>query len=181
MQKSVPTVVWKGLVISGIIVQLCLLIRIQNWFFTGIDIYDKKYVGFHLNHGRLGNQLFHLVTGYGIARTLGRKHYFPNERHKDYVLNYLQRITKVFPLLEQTYVFAPVLVNQTVVRFANSCCVYENPLRLSTNNARYLLLDFYFGQNPRYFQNYMADVRKLLRFSNDYRREGNYLIDLLRM
>ncbi|KAL6737445.1 hypothetical protein Aduo_011088 [Ancylostoma duodenale] len=161
--------------------QLCMLIRIQSWFFTGIGFYNEKYVGFHLSRGRLGNQLFHLVTGYGIARTLGRKHYFPNEGHKSHVLNYLQQITNVFPRLKDTYVFAPVSVNQTVVRFANSCCVYENPLRLWNNNARYLLLDFYFGQNPRYFVNYMSEIRKLLQFSNNYRREGNYMVDLLRM
>ncbi|EYB88612.1 hypothetical protein Y032_0244g3529 [Ancylostoma ceylanicum] len=72
-------------------------------------------------------------------------------------------------------------IKETVVPFANSCCVYDNPVRLSNNNASYLLLNFIYGQNPRYFEDYIADVRQILKFSNDYRREGDYIVDLLKM
>lgn len=56
MHKSISTVFWKGLVVTAIVVQLCLLIRMHNWF-KNIAIYDQKFVGFHLNSGRLGNQV----------------------------------------------------------------------------------------------------------------------------
>ncbi|KAL6737500.1 hypothetical protein Aduo_011136 [Ancylostoma duodenale] len=148
-----------------------------------MDISDskRKFVRFHLNQGRLGNQLFHLISGYGIARTLGRKHYLPYLNETDYVAQSLKQMTKVFPRLQETYVVAPEEVNETIVPFADSCCVYDNPFRLSNDNATYLLLDFIYAQNPRYFEKYLPDVRHILQFSSDYRREGDYMIGLLKM
>ncbi|EYC19391.1 hypothetical protein Y032_0024g1060 [Ancylostoma ceylanicum] len=72
-------------------------------------------------------------------------------------------------------------IKETVVPFANSCCVYDNPVRLANNNATYLLLNFIYGQNPRYFEDYLADVRQILKFSVDYSREGDYIVDLLKI
>lgn len=43
---------------------------------------ELKYVGFTINWGRMCNQLYHLITGYGIARTLNRVHYLPYNKDR---------------------------------------------------------------------------------------------------
>ncbi|KAL6737498.1 hypothetical protein Aduo_011135 [Ancylostoma duodenale] len=158
-----------------------MIVWVQKWYIVDIFASNQKFVRFHLNYGRLGNQLFHFITGYGIARTLGRRHYIPFLKENDHVSRYLEQMTKVFPRLQETYVIAPANISETVVPFANSCCVYDNPSRLSNNNASYLLLNFIYGQNPRYFDKYLPDVRQILTFSDDYRREGDYIVDLLKI
>ncbi|KAK6754699.1 hypothetical protein RB195_013594 [Necator americanus] len=146
---------------------------------TGTD--SKKFVGFHLNWGRFGNQLFHLITGYGIARTLKRTHYLPFKKGvRDHVIKYLQQFSLIFPRLEQTYVLAEDGINQTQVSFAGSCCAYDNPLRLSNNTDTYLLLNFIYGQNPRYFEDYLPDIREILQFSVEMRRNGSEVVNVLK-
>ncbi|KIH56067.1 hypothetical protein ANCDUO_13756, partial [Ancylostoma duodenale] len=67
----------------------------------------NKYVGFHLNYGGFGNQLFHLITGYGIARRLNRIHYLPlNDGAIEHVKKYLQFFKQIFPRLQHTYVLS---------------------------------------------------------------------------
>ncbi|KAJ1349996.1 hypothetical protein KIN20_005692 [Parelaphostrongylus tenuis] len=139
----------------------------------------EKYVGLHLNYGRLGNQLFHLITGYGIARTLGRIHYLPFENARSHVLNYLKIFDEAFPELRHTYVLSTNDTNQTLIAFAGSCCAYDNPNRLLNETAEYLLLNFVYGQNPRYFDKYLSEIRDLLRFSDKVRHEGKLAMDVL--
>ncbi|EYC19396.1 hypothetical protein Y032_0024g1063 [Ancylostoma ceylanicum] len=171
----------KALLITGIVIQFVMVIWLENWSPMDISDSNQKFVRFHLNEGRLGNQLFHFISGYGIARMLRRKHYLPHLNETDYVLKNLKNMTKAFPRLQETYVVAPEDINETVVPFADSCCDYDNPFRLSNDNATYLLLDFVYAQNPQYFEKYLPDVRNILQFSSDYRREGDYMIDLLKM
>lgn len=122
------------------------------------------------------NQLFHLVTGYGIARTLNRVHYIPNEKYLPHVQKYLNKFKEIFPLLHRSYTIAEDGINQTQVDFAGSCCAYDDPRRLANSSAKYLLLNFAYGQNPRYFEDYIGEVRNLLRFSPYVRGVGNLII-----
>lgn len=62
-----------------------------------------------------------------------------------------------------------------------NCCQYEDPRRYLNSSAKYLHLDFRLGAHPRYFEEYLDDVRKLLHFSSKVRREGNYIIDSLHL
>ncbi|XGW05984.1 hypothetical protein V3C99_016382 [Haemonchus contortus] len=143
---------------------------------------DAKYVGFLLNGGRLGNQLFHLITGYGIARALGRIHYLPFNRDlQPHVQRYLSDFKKVFPRLTETYVLGPEKLNVTAIPFGGSCCTYDNPIRLVNNSDKYILLNFIYGQNPRFFDEYLGDVRQFLTFSRSIRDEGDYAIDSLKI
>ncbi|KAK6754720.1 hypothetical protein RB195_013605 [Necator americanus] len=141
----------------------------------------ENFVGFHLNWGRLGNQLFHLISGYGIARTLNRTHYLPYEKGvRDHVMKYLQHINHMFPRLGGTYVLAKDGVNQTTVNFVGSCCAYDDPLRFSNNTNQYLLLNFKYGQNPRFFEEYLPEIREILQFSKDMERNGSKIVDVLK-
>ncbi|KAL6733292.1 hypothetical protein Aduo_003949 [Ancylostoma duodenale] len=173
---------WKCFIACMLVVQCVFLINIYNWQPSRKKNVPKKFVGFHLNYGRLGNQLFHLITGYGIARTLNRTHYLPFEDGViQHVEKYLNHFKKVFPRLEQTYVIAQNGTTELTVSFAGSCCVYDEPLRLSNITNKYLLLGFYFGQNPRYFEKYLPDVRNILQFSEEMQRNGSEVIDPLMM
>ncbi|KAK6036498.1 hypothetical protein COOONC_25997 [Cooperia oncophora] len=117
----------------AIFIQCCLIIWIFSWLTsdTGDKAADTKYVGLHLVSGRLGNQLFHLISGYAIAKSIGRVHYLPYEKeHMEVVLKYLELFKRVFPALERTYILGQIGINATVVPFANhSCCTYDNPKR----------------------------------------------------
>ncbi|KAK5985387.1 hypothetical protein GCK32_016250, partial [Trichostrongylus colubriformis] len=143
---------------------------------------DAKYVALRLNRGRLGNQLFHLITGYGIARTLHRIHYLPFQPDiRDYVQRYLDLFEEVFPRLQETYVLAQGGINETVVPFGGSCCSYDDPHRLVNHSAKYILLNFMYGQNPSYFEEYVDDIRRILKFSPRISTEGNSIIRSLKM
>ncbi|CAJ0608142.1 unnamed protein product [Cylicocyclus nassatus] len=137
---------------------------------------QQKYVGFLLNDGRLGNQLFHMITGYGIARTLNRTHYLPFNGWIEHVRKYLIRLEKVFPRLKQTYIFATNETKERVVPFAGSCCSYYDPLRLKNHTDQFLLLNFRFGHNPRYFEDYIGDIREILNFSEELRENASDLL-----
>ncbi|CAJ0607879.1 unnamed protein product, partial [Cylicocyclus nassatus] len=73
---------WKCVVVYTIAFQGAVLL----FYFDGnpfkVKIAPKKFVGFYLNAGRLGNQMFHMITGYGIARTMNRVHYLPFGRSR---------------------------------------------------------------------------------------------------
>ncbi|KAK6034129.1 hypothetical protein COOONC_28365, partial [Cooperia oncophora] len=73
-------------------------------------------------------------------------------------------------------------INGTLVKFANhSCCVYDDPRRLLKYTDKYILLDFSFAQNPRYFEDIIEEVREILEFSPEIVSEGNYLLDSLKV
>ncbi|KAK6011144.1 hypothetical protein OSTOST_23782, partial [Ostertagia ostertagi] len=53
--------------------------------------------------------------------------------------------------------------------------------KLLNHTEKYLLLDFMFGQNPSYFDDYIDDVRYILSFSPSIRVKGDHLIDSLKI
>ncbi|CAJ0606318.1 unnamed protein product [Cylicocyclus nassatus] len=156
------------------------LLHFSDWNLFYAKKTPRKYVGYHLGWGRLGNQLFHLITGYGIARTLHRTHYLPSGRAKNHVERYLIYIAKVFPRLRHTYVFADIGVAQTEVKFADRWNSYSNPLRLNNLTDQYLLLNNSFLQNRKYFEGYLRDIRSLLKFSEEVRKNGIEELRLLK-
>ncbi|WKY12946.1 hypothetical protein Q1695_004062 [Nippostrongylus brasiliensis] len=161
---------------------MALFCYIRLWIWHAIpreQVAPPKYVGFSLNWGRMGNQLFHLVTGYGIARTLGRVHYLPKSGPLDHVKRYLKVFDKVFPALRESYVLMPNGSVEARVPFVGSCCGYEDPRRYLNHSATYLHLNFIYGQNPRFFEPYLDDVRRLLKFSEIFAKEGDYQIKTL--
>ncbi|KAK6020418.1 hypothetical protein OSTOST_13929, partial [Ostertagia ostertagi] len=118
--------------------------------------------------------LFHLITGYGIARALGRVHYIPNSAFRPHVLKYLDNFKKVFPRLEETYVVPKYRSPAHVVVTTTPQVIY---LRLRNHTATHLFLAFEYGQNPRYFDKYLHDIRKFLQFSSSVRRKGDEIIE----
>ncbi|XGW05977.1 hypothetical protein V3C99_016377 [Haemonchus contortus] len=141
---------------------------------------ESKYVGFLLNHSGLDSQLFHLITGYGIARVLGRTHYLPfNPVLQSHVQGYLNDFKEVFPRLEETYVLGPEELNVTAIPFGDSCCAYDNLIRLVNNSDKYILLKYKYGQKTCYFDGYLDAIRQFLTFSRSIRNEGDSIINSL--
>ncbi|KAK5976412.1 hypothetical protein GCK32_016914 [Trichostrongylus colubriformis] len=175
----------KSLLAVVVFVQFCFILWIHSWLMrnTGDEAVEKKYVALHLNDGRMGNQLFHMINGYAIARTIGRIHYLPYEdRFRDLVVQRLKQLERVFPAIKRTYVIDKSETNRTLVKFANkSCCVYDDPKRLLNYDDKYLLLDFAWVQNPRYFEGMIEEVREILEFSPSVVSEGNHLLDMLKL
>lgn len=179
MLKKSMTQLWRTALVFVVLINILILFLASTRFrYFNLTPKEAKYVAFHLNWGRMCNQLFHLITGYGIARTLNRVHYLPyDNKVLPHVQGYLEKFKEIFPRLQQTYVIAKNGTNQTEVSFAGSCCRYDDPRRLLNNTAKYIRLGFTFGQNSRYFEDYLDDVRKLLQFSSRVSREGDYIID----
>ncbi|EPB71446.1 hypothetical protein ANCCEY_09463 [Ancylostoma ceylanicum] len=68
--------------------------------------------------------------------------------------------------------------------FAIRCRLVEqlsSRRRLSNYTDEYLLLWFRYGQNPRYFEEYLPEIRNILQFSEEMQRNGSEVIDLLMM
>ncbi|KAL6741515.1 hypothetical protein Aduo_014762 [Ancylostoma duodenale] len=151
---------------------------------------DEKFVTFQYGESRIGNQLFRLASGYGVARQLGRKFYF--EVHRKVMFDMLDRITDAFPATAENIVIrmdpkldaknftfrsSRLLVEYisndaatVVVPFANnkgkaSCWKYDDSSRYSNHSAKYLLLNTYCVQNARFFKDYLPEIREMLRFS----------------
>ncbi|WKY11836.1 hypothetical protein Q1695_003424 [Nippostrongylus brasiliensis] len=170
----------KVIFVTLLILTLVYDIRLRMQCSTSHAESAQKFVSFNLNVGRMGNQLFHLMTGYGIARSLERVHYIPNSGPLEHVKQYLKEFDKIFPALRRSYVFQPSSSIETTVQFADSCCAYENPRkRYMNHSATYLRLNYSYGQNPRYFEDYLGEVRRLLKFSAATAKEGDYLIETL--
>ncbi|CAJ0605617.1 unnamed protein product [Cylicocyclus nassatus] len=111
---------------------LFIIITQFDWRCAAVKKADspRKYLGFKMNKGRFGNQLFHFISGYGIARTLNRTHYLSLQDDAiAHVVNFLRQYKDVFPRLQDTFVLAPYDANETQVDFIGGCCNFLNPLR----------------------------------------------------
>ncbi|VDK75960.1 unnamed protein product [Cylicostephanus goldi] len=53
-------------------------------------------------------------------------------------------------------------------------------MRLTNLTNQFLLLDFSFGQNRRYFEDYIEDVRDILQFSEEMKQNGSKIIHSLK-
>ncbi|KIH61604.1 hypothetical protein ANCDUO_08120 [Ancylostoma duodenale] len=74
------------------------------------------------------SKLFHLCTGYGIARRMGRTHYIEYDAlNCNVTMAWLRRTVQIFPNLASSFVFIPEGANETRVDFANTCCEYIDP------------------------------------------------------
>lgn len=57
-----------------------------------------------------------------------------------------------------------------------TCCEYEDPSRLKNRTEQFLVLDFRYAQNVRYFDFMLPEIRHLLAFSDDVQREGDQVL-----
>ncbi|CAJ0602547.1 unnamed protein product [Cylicocyclus nassatus] len=157
----------------GLFVILFTIVAVKWRSFDEKTESSRKYVGFRMNTGRFGAQLFHLIAGYGIGRTLNRTHYLSlQDGPIVHVVKYLRQFKEVFPRLQETFVIAPYDADETRVAFSTACCKFDNPLRLYNNTSKYLFLMLKFGQHPKYFQDYIEDIRKFLQFSENVKQMG---------
>ncbi|ETN70113.1 hypothetical protein NECAME_01061 [Necator americanus] len=100
-----------------------------------VRLKNQKFVALKPNHERLGNQLYQLASGFGIARKLGRTLYYPlAEGAAENLRCYLSLIQATFPRTGTIYRIIPKhLVEQTSVPFAvdengkRTCCRYDDP------------------------------------------------------
>uniref|UniRef100_A0A158PMA4 Astacin domain-containing protein n=1 Tax=Angiostrongylus costaricensis TaxID=334426 RepID=A0A158PMA4_ANGCS len=126
--------------------------------------------------------LFHLCSGYAIARKLGRRHYIRSLNAQGfYIGGHLEKITAIFPELVHTFIVLEAR-NEYRVAFAQkdgvmSCCEYEDPTRLRGKTEQFLVLEIRYAQNVRYFEDMVSEIRQILQFSADVQRNGD---DILR-
>ncbi|WKX89933.1 hypothetical protein Q1695_009068 [Nippostrongylus brasiliensis] len=165
---------------------------------------DSTYVALSPAGGRLGNKMFHVVSGYGLARRLNRQLYFlikHDDEGKKFE-NYLDRIVEAFPRLVDSNVLGTPIVysnlfyrrdsknsstgrirwrelrtmkvdgaNWTLVPLAmnklgqRTCWMYEDPIKYIHHPAQYLQMDTDCGQNRRFFEEYLPEIRQMLSFS----------------
>ncbi|KAK6727893.1 hypothetical protein RB195_005515 [Necator americanus] len=146
-----------------------------------VRLKNQKFVALKPNHERLGNQLYQLASGFGIARKLGRTLYYPlAEGAAENLRCYLSLIQATFPRTGTIYRIIPKhLVEQTSVPFAvdengkRTCCRYDDPSRFIGHPAKFLLLEMSFAQNSKYFEDYLFELRWLFNFSSQSENEGN--------
>ncbi|KAK6733790.1 hypothetical protein RB195_017511 [Necator americanus] len=120
--------------------------------------------------------------GYGIAKRMGRTHFLLYDTQMmNTTMLWIKKTVQIFPNLEHSFVFGPKGANITSVKLTKSCCEYVDPISFVNYTAKYLFFDFRYGRNPLYFTDYLNEIRKLLEFSSDTRREGQYILDTLKM
>ncbi|VDL76456.1 unnamed protein product [Nippostrongylus brasiliensis] len=112
-------------VVSVTLLTFGLFCYVRLWTWNSIphdQVAPQKYVGFSLSWGRMGNQLFHLITGYGIARSLGRVHYIPYSTLLAHVNRYLIEFDRIFPELRKSYIIMPDYLDDVrqLLRFSSA-------------------------------------------------------------
>ncbi|CAJ0603137.1 unnamed protein product [Cylicocyclus nassatus] len=141
---------------------------------------EERFIALTVNQQRLGNQLFHLAAGYGIARKAQRTFYYPMIESRRKVRYYLKNIAETFPKTVQMYkIFQAADIKQMVIKFASDedwffkgCCLYEDPTRFVDHPAKFILLSQRFAQNARYLEDYLPELRELFRFSDIAKERG---------
>ncbi|KAJ1370858.1 hypothetical protein KIN20_032677 [Parelaphostrongylus tenuis] len=126
--------------------------------------------------------LFHLCSGHAIARKLARRHYIRSLNADGfYIGEHLEKIEAIFPRLADTFTVLETW-NECHVPFAQkngvmTCCEYEDPARLRGRTEQFIVLEFHYAQNVRYFEDMLSEIRQILEFSADIQHVGN---DVLR-
>ncbi|WKX98745.1 hypothetical protein Q1695_013991 [Nippostrongylus brasiliensis] len=156
---------------------------------------------------RLGNQMYRLLSGYGMARRLNRKLFFLINPSHLHVLRYYSKMDLAFPKLANDNILKrssslsglprvkgsehlpfdviSAEVEYTVVPNAQSdegrqlCYHYDDPLTYADHPAKFLVLNQIYAQNVRYFQDYLPEIRSLLEFSPLLRRRGERILKQL--
>ncbi|PIO62054.1 hypothetical protein TELCIR_16404, partial [Teladorsagia circumcincta] len=54
-----------------------------------------------------------------------------------------------------------------------SCCEYEDPSRLKERKEQFIVLEFRYAQNVKYFEEMLPEIRQLLEFSENVQHEGD--------
>ncbi|WKX91463.1 hypothetical protein Q1695_009921 [Nippostrongylus brasiliensis] len=161
-----------------------IIVQFYNSLFTVTE--QGLFVAIESNGGQIGNQLFHLCSGHGIARKLGRRQYIRTLNSEGfYIGEHLKKIETIFPRLVNAYSVLKVW-NEHRVPFAQrnghiSCCEYEDPVRLMNRTEQFLVLDFHYAQNVRYFEYMISEIRQLLEFSPSVAEEGKEVLQRLAM
>ncbi|EYC28012.1 hypothetical protein Y032_0008g288 [Ancylostoma ceylanicum] len=166
------------------------------WFFVEKSISsdhlryttEEKYVALRPIRHRIGNQLFHIASGYGIARTLKRKLYYSLPESFNITRKYLNQLAETFPKTARIYeILQNESVPQTEVQMATdtdmfkACCKFYNPCRLIHHPAKFLFLKMNLVQNRRYFEDYLPELHDILQFSEASRERGEHSLRLLNM
>ncbi|CAD6189322.1 unnamed protein product [Caenorhabditis auriculariae] len=145
---------------------------------TGED--EEKWVALITPRGRVGNQLFYLINGFSIGKTLGRKHFVHSENMAR-ALRVSKQVTDIFPKMEETFTIMDG-EGEKKRKFAldsrgiSSCCTYEDPMPLKNHTATKLYLLSRWTQSYKYFLPYLEEIKKILEFSPKVVKEGNGVI-----
>ncbi|KHJ84112.1 hypothetical protein OESDEN_16178, partial [Oesophagostomum dentatum] len=131
-------------------------------------------------------QLFHICSGYGIAKKLGRRQYIRTLIINEFrIAKHIEKAEEIFPRLKNAFITMASLKyevgNEYRVPFAQkngkmACCEYEDPSRLENRTEQFLVLEIHYAQNVRYFQHILPEIRYLLEFSDKVKREGNKVV-----
>uniref|UniRef100_A0A7I4XXB5 L-Fucosyltransferase n=1 Tax=Haemonchus contortus TaxID=6289 RepID=A0A7I4XXB5_HAECO len=156
-----------------------ILIQLYSMAFT-VKVHGR-YVAIESNGGRIGNQLLHLCSGHGIARKIGRRQYIRTLNSQGfYIGKHLAKIEEIFPRFVEVFTVMNVW-NEHRVPFAQSqgrmsCCEYEDPSRLKDRSEQFLVLEFHYAQNVRYFEYMLPELRQLLEFSMNIQHQGDKVL-----
>ncbi|KAL6733451.1 hypothetical protein Aduo_004098 [Ancylostoma duodenale] len=162
-----------------VVLAVIVLVQLYKYHFTATV--HGRFVALESNGGRIGNQLFHLCSGYAISRAIGRRQYI---RTLDigvfHIARHIQKIEAIFPRMKDTFVVMEV-GGEYRVPFAQkggkmSCCEYEDPKRLENRTEQFLVLELQYAQNVRYFEHMLPEIRRLLEFSDDVKRRGSEVL-----
>ncbi|CAJ0608208.1 unnamed protein product [Cylicocyclus nassatus] len=168
--------------VAIIVLTITVIFLLYEYHYTAT--LHGRFLALQSNGGQVGNQLFHLCSGYAIAKKLNRRHYIRTLKADGfYIGRHIQKIEEIFPRLKNTFTVMEVggehrepfaLTKDGKV----SCCEYEDPIRLQNNTAQFLVLDFHYAQNARYFEPILPEIRSLLKFSRKVIREGKEIMKL---
>ncbi|KAK6728566.1 hypothetical protein RB195_005918 [Necator americanus] len=133
--------------------------------------------------------MFRLISGYSIAKHLGRKLFFSLNGGGDQarVRVILARITATFPRTFQAYTLFSPCIESTVVPFVydsvgrRTCCVFADPMRYSSYNSKFLVLDTEYGQNVRYFEENLSEIREMFTFGDEAKERGDNIVNCMKM
>ncbi|CAJ0603136.1 unnamed protein product [Cylicocyclus nassatus] len=151
---------------------------------------EERYIALTKIKSRLGNQLYQLAAGYGIAQKAQRTYYYVlggNSITERRVRNYLRRIAETFPKTLRMYkIFKTNEIKQMKIIFApgerfKRCCLYEDPARFIDHPAKYIQLSQGGAQNALYLEDYLPEIRQFFQFSEIARKRGEADLGALQM
>ncbi|PAV87853.1 hypothetical protein WR25_06082 [Diploscapter pachys] len=95
----------------------------------------RRYLTLEANGGRLGNQLFRVLSGFGIAKTLNRvNNFWVPSNYIPHVEPLRQQLEQIFPLLNSSYIISdiddngyPDFIKYGYYKGDWTCCIYESP------------------------------------------------------
>ncbi|WKX89954.1 hypothetical protein Q1695_009079 [Nippostrongylus brasiliensis] len=146
---------------------------------------NEKFVALLPCKEKLANQMYRLLSGYGIAKRLHRKLCIlvDYNLYTEQVLSYYTELAAVFPNLH----IDPIDVVHTKVPLAMpeeaalAPWKYEDPIKYIKHPSQILVMKTRFAQNVRYFEDYLPEIRQMLTFSPDLCSRGENAIHRMKM